>query len=57
MDEFDIYAEWAFNDNISVTPTFAVGIPGAGYKQVNTGTGRAGNSTILLGQVVLGFKF
>jgi hypothetical protein len=57
MDEFDIYAEWAFNDNISVTPTFAVGIPGAGYKQVNTGTGRAGDKTILLGQVVLGFKF
>ncbi len=26
MDEFDIYAEWAFNDNISITPTFAVGI-------------------------------
>ncbi len=57
MDEFDLYAEWAFNDNISVTPTFAVGIPGAGYKQVDTGTGRAGNKTILLGQVVVGFKF
>jgi hypothetical protein len=57
MDEFDIYAEWAFNDNISVTPTFAVGIPGAGYRQVNTGTGRPGDKTILLGQVVLGFKF
>jgi hypothetical protein len=57
MDEFDVYAEWAFNDNISITPTFAVGIPGAGYRQVNTGTGRPGNSTILLGQVVFGFKF
>ena len=35
----------------------AVGVPGAGYKQVNTGTGRAGDKTILLGQIVLGFKF
>jgi hypothetical protein len=57
MDELDIYAEWAFNDYISVTPTFAVGFPGSGYKQVDTGTGRTGDKTILLGQVVLGFKF
>jgi hypothetical protein len=33
MDEFDIYAEWAFNGNISITPTFAVGIPGAGSRR------------------------
>lgn len=57
MDEFDIYAEWAVNDYVNITPTFAVGFPGAGYKQVNTGTGRAGDKTILLGQVVVGFKF
>ena len=33
MHEFDIYAEWAFNGNISITPTFAVGIPGAGSRR------------------------
>jgi hypothetical protein len=57
MDELDIYAEWTVDEHFSVTPTFAVGVPGAGYKQVNTGTGRAGDKTILLGQIVLGFKF
>jgi hypothetical protein len=57
MDEIDLYAEWAVNDYFSVTPTVAFGIPGPGYKQVNTGTGRTDGKTIMLGQVVVGFKF
>ena len=57
MDELDIYAEWSPKDWLTVVPTVAVGVPGAGYKQVDTGTGRSGTSTILLGQVVATVKF
>jgi hypothetical protein len=38
-------------------PTVAVGVPGQGYKQVDTGTGRSGGATIFLGQVVASVKF
>jgi hypothetical protein len=57
MDELDVYAEWSPMDWLTVVPTVAVGVPGQGYKQVNTGTGRPGTSTILLGQVVATVKF
>jgi Alginate export len=57
MDELDLYAEWSPMDWLTVVPTVAVGIPGPGYKQVNTGTGQSGGSTILLGQVVASVKF
>ncbi len=57
MDELDIYAEWSPADWLTVVPTFAVGVPGQGYKQVNTGTGRSGTSTIFLGQIVASLKF
>jgi hypothetical protein len=40
-----------------VVPTAAVGVPGQGYKQLSTGTGRSGAATILLGQVVASVKF
>jgi hypothetical protein len=57
MDELDIYAEWSPTEWLTVVPTLAVGVPGQGYKQVDTGTGRPGTSTIFLGQVVATVKF
>jgi hypothetical protein len=45
MDEIDLYAEWTVNDYFAVIPTVAFGIPGPGYKQVDTGTGRPGDKT------------
>ena len=57
MDEIDFYAEWSPTEYLTIVPTIGIGIPGAGYKQVDTGTGRSGTSTIFLGQVVASFKF
>jgi hypothetical protein len=57
IDELDIYAECSPTDCLTVAPTVAVGVSGQGYKQVNTGTGRSGGATILLGQVVASVKF
>jgi hypothetical protein len=57
MDELDIYAEWSPTDYLTIVPTVAVGVPGQGYKQVDTGTGRSGGATIFLGQVVASVKF
>ncbi len=57
MDEVNLYAEWKVNDAITIVPTLGVAFPGAGYKQVSTGTGRTGDKTIFLGQVVVGFQF
>ena len=57
MDEINLYAEWKVNDVITIVPTLGVGFPGAGYKQVDTGTGRTGDKTIFLGQIVVGFQF
>lgn len=57
MDELDIYAEWSPKDFLTIVPTIAIGVPGPGYKQVNTGTGQSGGSTIFLGQVIASVKF
>jgi hypothetical protein len=57
MDELDLYLEWSPTGWLTVVPTMAVGLPGPGYKQVDTGTGRAGGATIFLGQVVASAKF
>jgi hypothetical protein len=57
LDELDLYAEWSPFDWLTVVPTAAVGVPGQGYKQLATGTGRSGGATILLGQVVASVKF
>ena len=57
MDELDIYAEWSPTDYLTVVPTAAIGIPGPGYKQVDTGTGHNGGPTIFLGQIVATVKF
>ena len=57
MDEINLYAEWKVNDAITIVPTLGVAFPGAGYKQVDTGTGRTGDKTIFLGQIVVGFQF
>jgi hypothetical protein len=57
MDELDLYVEWSPTDWLTVVPTAAVGLPGPGYKQVDTGTGRTGGATIFLGQVVASVKF
>jgi outer membrane cobalamin receptor len=40
MDEFDIYAEWAFSDNISITPSFASAFRAPAHR-VAAGTGGA----------------
>lgn len=57
MDEVNLYAEWKVNEAVSIVPTLGVAFPGAGYKQVDTGTGRTGDKTIMLGQVVVAFQF
>ncbi len=57
MDELDLYVEWSPTDWLTVVPTAAVGLPGPGYKQVDTGTGRTGGAAIFLGQVVASVKF
>ena len=45
-------------DDLAVgVATAAIGMAGGGYKQVNTGTGRSGDATICLGQVVATGKF
>ena len=44
MDELDLYLEWSPTDWLTVVPTMAVGLPGPGYKQVDTGTGQNGRS-------------
>ena len=57
MDELDLYMEWSPTAWLTVVPTMAVGVPGPGYKQVDTGTGRAGGATIFLAQAVATVKF